>query len=58
MKTVKGEKTASSVKMLAATRETTLEHAYLREEYAVGTDELLGNPDPHFMQIKSVIKKP
>lgn len=42
--------------MLEAARETTSEGAYLREEYAVGTDELLGNPDPHFMQIKSVIK--
>lgn len=44
--------------MLEATRETTSEHAYLRGEYAVGTDERLGNPDPHFMQIKSVIRKP
>lgn len=42
--------------MLEAVRGTTSEGAYLREEYAVGTDELLGNPDPHFMQIKSVIK--
>lgn len=42
--------------MLEAVRGTTSESAYLREEYAVGTDELLGNPDPHFMQIKSAIK--
>lgn len=53
---MKGEKTARSVQMLEAVRELR-QCAYLKEEYAVGTDELLGNPDPHFMQIKSVIKR-
>lgn len=33
-----------------------MKYAYLREECAIGADELLGNTDPHFMQIDPVIK--
>lgn len=42
--------------MLKAASKTASKYAYLREEYAIGADELLGNPDPHFMQIDTVIK--
>lgn len=42
--------------MLEAASKTTLMYAYLREKYAIRADELLGNPDPHFMQIDPVIK--
>lgn len=41
----------SPFKMLEAASKTALKDAYLREEHAIGADELLGNPDPHFMQI-------
>lgn len=43
-------------KMLEAASKMTLTYAYLREKYAIRADELLGNPDPHFMQIDPVIK--
>ena len=36
--------------MLKAASKTTPKYAYLKE-YEIGADELLGNPDPHFMQI-------
>lgn len=42
--------------MLEAASKTILMYSYLREKYAIGADELLGNPDPHFMQIYPVIK--
>jgi hypothetical protein len=41
--------------MLATSSKTALKHAYLKE-YAIGADELLGNPDSHFMQMEPVIK--
>lgn len=31
-------------------------HAYLREEYEIGADELPRQPDPHFMQIDPSIE--
>lgn len=42
--------------MLKAASKTTPKYAYLREEYEIGADELLGNPDPHFMQIDPIIR--
>lgn len=42
--------------MLKAASKTTSKYAYLRVEYEIGADELLGNPDPHFMQIDPVIR--
>lgn len=42
--------------MLKASKENFPEVCYLREEYAFGADECLGNPDLHFMQIDPVIK--
>lgn len=42
--------------MLKAASKTALKCAYLGQEYAIGADELLGNPDPHFMQTDPLIK--
>lgn len=52
---VKGEE-GESCQNVGGSEQSCTEECYLREEYAIGADERLGNPDPHFMQIDPVIK--
>lgn len=50
------EKRRRSCENVGGSKQTPWTYADLREEYTRGADELLGNPDPHFMHIDPVIQ--